>query len=305
MADKNGTQDTQPGWLTKLLAAKPEVLASVGLSAEEVEDAKKGYMRDADYTQKSQEVAKLRKIMEANPGLDPEAAIQELNSWRGWRETKWPAIQQELAVAETLKAELDGLKKRGNGSEPVVDGSWGVTAEDFYETQKLWGALGKLEGRFIDKAAASRKEWYEKEVAPAWESTAAQYLGSVLGPMELLWEKMVEAKILPAVSMTDVFKEMAVQGADKKVKFKDVYGTLSTRGAETKESGFKDGYEKGKADAAAEAAKAGTSAAERSGPVGATTPKWTPPPAGTKLTREDRMNSVIAEVTTRKGPLPL
>lgn len=299
--------DKFPAWLQKLIDLKPEQATAIGWTPQDIESAKSEHMMQVDYQKKTQEVAKLRKIMEANPDLDPEAAINELNSWRGWRQDKWPAIQQELATAETLKAELDGLKKTSpNGSAPVVDGTWGVTAEDFYETQKLWGALGKLEERFTGKSMAATKAWYEKEIAPTWENTAAQYLGSVLGPMELLWDKLVEAKILPAIPMTDVFKEMAVQGADKRVKFKDVYGGMATKGSETKESGFKDGYEKGKADAAAEAAKAGTSAApERSGPAGGNLPKWTPPPAGTKMTREDRMNSVISEVTTRKGPLPL
>lgn len=300
--------DKFPAWLQKLIDLKPEQATAIGWTAQDIEQAKSEHMMQSDYQKKTQEVAKLRKIMEANPDLDPEAAINELNQWRGWREDKWPAIQQEIAEAERIKAELADLRKGSSGAVPPVDGTWGVTAEDFYETQKLWGALGKLEERFTGKSMAATKAWYEKEIAPTWENTAASYLGSVLGPIELLWEKMVEAKILPAIPMTDVFKEMAVQGADKKVKFKDVYGGMATRGTETKKAGYDEGYEKGKAEAVAEAAKAGTSAvpaAERSGPSGGSIPKWTPPPNGTKLTREARMNSVIAEVTTRKGPLPL
>jgi hypothetical protein len=301
--------DKYPAWLQKLIDLKPEQQTAIGWTAQDIEAAKSEHMMDADYRQKTQEVSKLRKIMEANPDLDPEAAIAELNQWRGWRQDKWPAIQQEMAEAERLKGELADLKKASpNGTVPVVDGTWGVTAEDFYETNRLWGALGKLEGRFTDKAVAATKDWYTKEVTPNIENLAAQYLGSVMGPVGLLWEKLIEAKLMPAVPLEDVFKEIAVQGADKRVKFKDVYGGIATKGTETKTAGYDEGYKKAKEDLAAEAAKVGTSAVppnERSGPAGGNLPKWTPPPAGTKMTREDRMNSVISEVTTRKGPLPL
>jgi len=299
--------------VAKLKKLTPEQLKAIDLTVEDVAEAEKGFLQEADYTKKLQEVSALKRIRDANPELNFEEALTELNSWRTWRQNDYPGIETKLRAYEEEHGELERLRgatpsDKGNGGRKRGNRRFTTITkpDDLWDASRLFEAFNEIADVSVEEAAAAgltaTKNWWEKEQGPVIQQLANDYMASVIGPVRAMWDRiMVDDKGQPLLALTDVYKEMQATGERNFMKAYD--GLTKTRTA-SRQRTFEEGIEEGK-KLATEAGKNGTNGVTSPpGPSGRPSPSWTPPPATSKLNREQRRDEVLRQVEKRRGPLP-
>src|SRR5262245_3475819 len=94
-----------PAWLKKLTDLGPDKLKELGFGDDDLKAANDGWLRQEDYTTKTQAVAKLKAFQDKYPNVDVEAAVDALKKWNTWGQEKWPQVQKDLDDYAKLKAE--------------------------------------------------------------------------------------------------------------------------------------------------------------------------------------------------------
>ena len=280
-ASGNGPQGQSdlPDWLTKL---PEDVRGRITGDQALLDDVKKGWLRERDYTQKTQELAEARKKYKDR---DLDADIAEVDEWRRWRQTQWNGIEQKLS-------RLDELEKQGQQQprrEVLPSDAEYPSPEDFLEQDRLRRAVDSLEGR-------QRKwvtEWHEKEIAPRYQKMADGYVNTLVGIQRVMWEAARKSGMdLP--DMMDLLREAQVTQDGDWVR---VAHNLAERKGSFKKEGFDEGYERGKKEA-----QDAIRAQQSPPPPGTSMPSWKPPQGNrTKQTRDERFADVYNEVSKRRG----
>jgi hypothetical protein len=287
--DKNpgagaGTQGQSdlPDWLTKL---PDDVRGRITGDSALLDDVKKGWLRERDYTQKTQELAEKRKKW---GDRDPEAEIAELEQWRGWRQNQWQGIEQKLQ-------RLDELERQGQQRprEVLPSDAEYPTPEDFIEQDRLRRTVDGLYGKTMERV----QKWHEQEIAPRYQKMADGYVNTLVGLQRILWEAAKTGdpeKLRQLPDMMEVLREaQATQDGD----WVRVANNISQRKGSFKKEGFDEGYERGKKEAL-DAARAQQSPP----PPGTSMPAWRPPQGSrSKQSRDERFMDVYNDVSKKHG----
>jgi hypothetical protein len=288
-----GSQDDDlPPYLKKLQANKAR-WAELGITDEDFEDGRKGYLREKDYTQKSQRVAKLERFLQDHPDADAEEAWAELNQWRTWRNNEWPKFQNEY---DSLKKQAATAAERGGGEDrtPRTAGKWSASGEDVYQTEKLWAAFDEVQGRSVSEV----KQWWEKDERPKFEQYGNR-LGQQVLDASFRLTKFARNPEFAELDLDEVVKESAATGEGDLTK---VGRKLLDRRKETTKTGYDAGYQKAKEEAQEEKKAGGGSDNGPSGPIGGASPAWKPPPSEARpKTRDERFANVLGAVEKKHG----
>lgn len=299
-------KDEHPAFLKKLLEMPDDQRTALGYTDEMLEDAEKGWLRESDYTKKTQEVAAVKKIMDANPGISLETAVETLK----WAQSDWPRWKQRYDEMErAAKTPAPAAPAPSNGARR---GKWvnEIAVEDFYETARLREKFAQLEEEWMPAArdAAAkyiREEWYDKEERPRLDKLAGGYTSTVINLLKAIWPS-------DKPSIESVLKEAAVRGTPDLVA---VYNDLVTKGTETREGGFNEGYKKAREESEVEFRKKynipesttpppAATPPSATGPLGGTQPTWKKPETVAPKGAADRFAAVMQKVEAKHGPLP-
>lgn len=291
--------DELPAWLKKLLDAKPEARTALGLDDKDLEDARGGYLRQDDYTKKTQEVAELRKIMEDNPGINAREAFTELKQLKGWVTTEWPQWQRNFTnLQEQVKTRPQAQSGNGGGAEH----RWqGATVEDLYETERLQRVFGNLihetDQRIEAAITKHRDEWYRKEELPRMDKVAQGYMQTLINLMKVGWPS-------DKPDLDTLLREAAAQQNTDFSALATALTSTRSKSREDIEAEVRAKIEQENKDRAA--ANPGAPASGPTGPLGGGTPTWKAPEKATPKTRDERFAEVHKIVSTKAGaPLPL
>jgi hypothetical protein len=300
-------KEEHPDWLKKLIGLNDEQLRGLGLTEEALVDAERGYLRESDYTKKTTEVAAVKKIMDANPGMNWEEAAKT----HEWARTQWPTWKKsydELEVrARTPQPREAPANGNGNGT-PRPKWSERISVEDLYETDRLRRAFENVVAGVGEEFIPAARDavlntfkdpegWYQKEELPRMERWAQGNMGVLLNLIGSIW---------PAdkPSMETLLREATLRGSrDLPAVFKEI---VSAVGKEH-QGGFDEGYKKGAEEAAAkvrEELARGGSTPSPSGPIGGSTPAWRRPENPAPKSAPDRFAAVMAKVEAKHGALP-
>lgn len=309
-------REEHPAWLKTLLGKSDEQLRALGISEQDLEDAEKGWLRESDYTTKTQAVAAVKKVMDANPGMNWEEAVQAYN----WAKTEWPKWQRSHQELEGQVRTLSSAPKATPASASDTPRTFKrgkvvseITAEDLYETSKLRERFGDLENEVIGSAVDAaftrvKDDWYTKEEMPRLDKVAAGYLGTVINLMRPIWRQTFGDK---GPDIDTLLREAAAQQNPDLVA---VFDGLLKKTATTTETGFNDGFKKGEQEAEKrlreqfglpkEGGPATNGSAGTTGPLSGTTPAWKAPERKGPLTRDQLAAAVLGTVEKKHGPLP-
>lgn len=311
-----------PKWLQRLVAMNDEQLKAQGWTRDEVEDAKGGYLRQADYTKKTQEIAPLRAVIEKHgaANVDWEKAAE----WYGWGANEWPkfkaAYEQREQELTALRTELDGIRRGGNGNGAgagnggvrIGSRSWKTSMDDvFTNTQRLYEGFNEVADTVLQevdgRVGGRLKEWWEKETAPLVQGTADRYMATALELVRPLWEMQLKDS---GLSFDDIMKAAAASGTRD---FGKVLASERERIATLKRQGFDEGHARGIEESRGAGAGNGAGGgqggngngtrSEPTGPTGGSQPFWKPAPDGAARpkTRDELFNKVVTNVQEKRG----
>src|SRR5882724_1896545 len=283
-------QDELPEWLSKIPGVD---VSAVKANKELVEQIRGGWLREQDYTKKTQEIAPLRKLKEKVGDRDLEAELNRLAQYDQWRESEYPKLEaQANRVAELERVAQANDKQAPQSQGPKSDFS--MSPDDFFEQERLTRKLGELEQHLDARHLKSTKEWYEKEELPRLDQVAGTYLGTALGLIRAIWPRNFAEK---GITVDRLMKEaVASQDWD--------YPKLVQRlwaGQETvKKAGYDEGYQKALAEAKAASIRQASPPPPNYG-----SPTWRRPPGPSngKPSKGDLFDSVMKDVTAKHGAL--
>lgn len=286
-----------PAWLQKFLGLDVDKLKALGVEPADIEAAKTGYAKTAEMA------LSVEKIRERYPDLELDEAIQVAQKWTEWGKTSWPEFERNYTAALAENAEL-----RKRPAEAVAAAAAGdtrhydITQDDLWETAKLHAALAKIDDQIGERVYTRvTKDWWEKDIAPAWQKIADNYMDINLQLVKALWGKVYGTD---APDLNAVLREASVRGNRD---FTTVLRDLTKASATTKKGDYDAGYAKANEENAVKlkALEPAVVAASPSGPSGTSMPSWKsaagekPPVNGLELKAR-----VLGDVAKKHGPLP-
>jgi hypothetical protein len=262
-------------WFQKL----PEPIRGQ-IPPETLKEINEGWLRQQDYTKKTQEIADLRKVA---GDRDLKKELDELEQWRGWRTQHWPSIEARLKASDKPTG---GAGKDGGGGKPTPR-LFKATPDDFYDQDKLDTTLSQLEQQFAGSATQAFQSWYQEKELPRLDKVVESYVNWFTGLFELIWP----ADKLPPIK--ELLREAVARGELDAPK---IAKELGTKRKETEDAAYQRGLEEGR--------RAAGQTPPSPAPPGAGMPSWSPPKGAAK-TEEAMFSEVMEEVSKRHGPLPV
>ena len=296
-----GDQEQIPPYLKRLVDMPVEQRRQLGWTDEELDDAKRGYMQQSDYTRKTQQLAAYRKVVDRYKPEELEEGLQELDRWRNWRRGDGSNLESEREELADLRRRLAASHETKTPDTTVR--RYEVSAEDLYDNEKMHAALGRLEDGFQTRALDATKKWWQTEAGTAVEKMAENYAATILNLMRPMWDRVMKET---GVTIPELLKQTAARGGrDPGAVLDEMMRSATT----SREGSFKEGYERGAKEAEERmktSPNGGATTTTPTGPVGGSLPPWkSSTTTGAPKSYEDRMNAVLKEVIGRKGPLPL
>jgi len=282
--------DDLPEWLTKIPGVD---VPAVKANKELVEQIRGGWLREKDYTQKSQEVASLRKVKEKLGDRDIEAELNRLAQWDQWQQSEYPKLEAQAArVADLERIAREADKGPKAESQPRT--GYKISTDDLFEQTRLDEAVRGLETGIEERAYTRTKKWYQDEELPRLDKVAAGMLQLPMGLIRTLWPKELTER---GVTVDRVLKEAV---ASQNFDYPKVVAGLMAGQETVKKEGYDEGYQKGLAES-----KAAGNGSASPAPPGYGSPTWRRPPDAMKKGDKGQLfESVMKDVQAKHGALP-
>jgi hypothetical protein len=290
-------------WFAKLEKMTPEQLAAAGLTAEDVAAAKKEHLLERDYTQKSQKVAALQQIQDANPDLNPKQVLDVYNWYRDNQGTVKDALELYNRRGELVERKAEPQPQPAGGKRKWREFEY-VDPYDAERSRNMTSALREaFEDVHRDASEAAYKRWedeYKSKEVPRLDKVADGMAAQVLGLMKFYGEDILAAARDPKHTPLDPFEVLKQGAARGESDFRKVADALRRERQEAtkpiEEDAYKRGLEEGKKFAEGP-----------SGPLGGPRPGWRQDPTEpAPKTREALLQKVVSAVEQRSGrPVPL
>lgn len=308
----------KPKWLERLEKMTDEQLKAQGWTRDEVKEAESEVMLQADYTQKTQEIAPLRELVAKHGDKVDWGKAAE---WYGWGAEEWPKFKQQYEQREqelaNARAELAKREAAGNGGGASNNGGgtrrsrkWNTQIEDVFSNT---ARLTELADEVYDVATREVTEalpghfdkWWQEKTGPVVTDTANRYMLTATEMMRPLYDAQLKDT---GLTFDDILKAAAAAGSRD---FNKILESEKKRIEDTKRKGFDEGHARGIEEAKGTTTPGGGNGAqptkpavEPSGPAGSGTPFWKPAPDQPR--GKTTFESVINKVQEKRGvKLPL
>jgi methylphosphotriester-DNA--protein-cysteine methyltransferase len=279
--------DELPAWLTKIPGVDVESIRNNKDLAEEIRG---GWLRQDDYTRKTQEIAPYRKARERLGNRDLEQELSRLEQYDGWREQTYPAIEQRLQRLDQLEQQIAQASQQAQPQPGQRRGRVQMSPDDLFEQERLNNKVAELEQGFVESANQQWRDWYYTQEIPRLDRVSGNYLATVLGLMNVIWPQ-------DKPSISALLRESV---ASQEPNMRRVAERIIQGATSVKQAGYDEGYQRGVKEA-----QDRLKGSQSPPPSGYGAPSWKrPPEAPRKGDRNGLRESVLREIEQKHGALP-